>query len=503
MGKPLAVGDFTNHDLTRSLPSPCDLNFGLSQNERARERLSVHDRLGPKHSKTVQYCSSGMALDSASGEKPLGMGDALLDEERFECACRPPPSLLAARRKVADQYIGAKLGESAPKTGNIDVLTKHMMWSTWRSSVQKAAQRLELVHCLFAVEIRSLEGSWFNPFAPSQECVASATEFCARLRASSRAQHDADWNKLFELLQVSVAMTRKEHTDILNAVCVSNRTEPWCQAAILVERLHLEYASATGESAGLAYDAIIALSRTSPSKGIPYGAHLERISQAVNVYLAVHAGIPSAPPLNMMTIYANVLRSLSSASAPDVWRSHAGTLLQAWNGGRNEAGPVDVLWLEGKLRTLTTFDLAVTGGEEKSMSKRTAAAGSRGRDHKAKGKAKDGPKADDKKGPGCYACGLDNHGLLNCRNTKKVRELLKSVQEGVIPDTAKGKSPADRIIEHCEAALKKAEEKCTAKQSDRPEKKKKVGFSDDKGEVDASDSDEERGSRRRRRSDSD
>jgi len=73
----------------------------------------------------------------------------------------------------------------------------------------------------------------------------------------------------------------------------------------------------------------------------------------------------------------------------------------------------------------------------------------------------------------------------------------------VIPDTAKGKLPADRMIEHCEAALKKAEEKCTAKQTDRPEKKKKVGFSDDKGEVDASDSDEERGSRRHRRSDSD
>ena len=99
--KPLAVGDYTNHDLTRTLPSPCDLNFGSPQK---RERQAT---------KSVLYRSSGTAPNPASGERVLDMDDGFLDEERFECVLRPPPALLAARRKVSDQYVVAKLGESA------------------------------------------------------------------------------------------------------------------------------------------------------------------------------------------------------------------------------------------------------------------------------------------------------------------------------------------------------------------------------------------------------
>ena len=487
--KPLAVGDYTNHDLTRTLPSPCDLNFGSPQK---RERQAT---------KSVLYRSSGTAPNPASGESVLDMDDGFLDEEHFECVLRPPPALLSARRKVSDQYVGAKLGESAPAQGSIDVLTKHMMWSTWRSSVQKAAQRLELIHCLFAVEIRSLEGRWFNPFAPSQEHVAVATAFAERLRASSRAQHDADWNKLFELLQISIAMTRKEHADILNAVCVSNRTEPWCQVAILVERLYLEYASATGESAGMAYDAIVALSRTSPSRGVPFGAHLERLSQAVNVYLAVHAEIPSAPPINMMTLYANVLRVLSSASAPEVWRSHAGILLQAWDGGRNERGPTDIMWLEAKLRSLTAFDLAVTGGgvqgparvQSPAQAKRLAAAGNRRGDRKAKTRSPP-PKA-----RACFACG-GGHPLSSCKSAKKVRALLDSALKDSIPDAAleKDQTPM-RIIELCNLALEKIEDSPAKKDYSAQKKRVRIDATAEKkkSEETEDDSDEERGSRRR------
>jgi len=137
--KPQGVGDYTNHDLTRSLPSPCDLNFGSSQND-----MKAH--LERQAAKRMLYRLSGMALNPASCERVLDMDDGFLDEERFECVLRPPPAMLAARRKVSDQYVGAKLGESVPAKGSIEVLTKHMMWSTWRSSVQKAAQRLEFVH---------------------------------------------------------------------------------------------------------------------------------------------------------------------------------------------------------------------------------------------------------------------------------------------------------------------------------------------------------------------
>jgi len=59
---------------------------------------------------------SGTALDLASGEKPLSMDDALLDEERFECVCRPPPSLLLLRVGRAERVVehcdaALKIGE--------------------------------------------------------------------------------------------------------------------------------------------------------------------------------------------------------------------------------------------------------------------------------------------------------------------------------------------------------------------------------------------------------